>query len=97
VIVAVTVLLNKLEGKLEWLSPAEVKRKMDSGSDSFAVLDVRDSKEVQERRIPGSIWIPLDDLESRLGELDRDKQMAVHCHSGLRSYKACLKLMQPGL
>jgi NADPH-dependent 2,4-dienoyl-CoA reductase/sulfur reductase-like enzyme/rhodanese-related sulfurtransferase len=96
VIVAANVLLNKLEGKLEWLSPAEVKEKMDSGRDSFAVLDVRDLKEVQEKHIAKSIWIPLEELESRLGELDRDKELAVHCHSGLRSYKACLKLKHRG-
>jgi adenylyltransferase/sulfurtransferase len=34
----------------------------------------------------------LEELESRVGELDRDKQLAVHCHSGARSYRACLKL-----
>lgn len=31
-----------------------------------------------------------------MGELDRDKEMVVHCESGLRSYKACLKLKQAG-
>jgi len=92
VIVAANVLLNKLEGRVGWISPAEVKEKMESGRDAFAVLDVRDSKEVQEKRIRGSIWIPLEELESRVGELDRDKELAVHCHSGARSYRACLKL-----
>ena len=92
VIVAANVLLNKLEGKVGWLSAAEVKEIMETGKNGFAILDVRDSKEVQEKRIPGSIWIPLEELESRVGELDRDKQLAVHCHSGARSYRACLKL-----
>ncbi len=96
VIVAANVLLNKLEGKLEWLSAAEVKGKMEPAKDTFAVLDVRDLKEVQEKRITGSIWIPLEELEKRLGELDRDKQLAVHCYSGVRSYKACLKLKHGG-
>jgi rhodanese-related sulfurtransferase len=96
VIVAANVLLNTLEGKLEWLSAAEVKGKMGSGRDSFTVLDVRDLKEVQKKHIARSIWIPLEELESRLGELDRDKQLAVHCHSGVRSYKACLKLKHRG-
>ena len=96
VIVAANVLLNKLEGNLEWLSAAEVREKMETGRDTFAILDVRDSKEVQEKRIPGSIWIPAEELERRLGELDRDKQLAVHCHSGARSYKACLKLKHRG-
>jgi len=92
VIVAANVLLNKLEGKVGWLSAAEVKEEMETGKDDFAILDVRDLKEVQEKRIPGSIWIPLDELESRAGELDPWKQWAVHCHSGARSYRACLKL-----
>jgi NADPH-dependent 2,4-dienoyl-CoA reductase/sulfur reductase-like enzyme/rhodanese-related sulfurtransferase len=92
VIVAANVLLNKLERKVGWLSAAEVKEMMETGQDGFAILDVRDLKEVQEKRIPGSIWIPLEELESRAGELDRDKQLAVHCHSGARSYRACLKL-----
>ncbi len=96
VIVAANVLLNKLEGKLEWLSAAEVRGKMETDRDTFAILDVRDLKEVQEKRIPGSIWIPVEELEKRLGELDRDKELAVHCHSGVRSYKACLKLKHRG-
>jgi NADPH-dependent 2,4-dienoyl-CoA reductase/sulfur reductase-like enzyme/rhodanese-related sulfurtransferase len=92
VIVAANVLLNKLEGRVGWLSAAKVKEKMESGKDGFAVLDVRDAKEVKEKRVRGSIWIPLEELESRVGELDRDKELAVHCHSGARSYRACLKL-----
>ena len=97
VIVAAHVLLNKLEGNLEWLSSSEVREKMKTGRDTFAILDVRDLKEVQEKRIPGSIWIPAEELEKRLGELERDKELAVHCHSGVRSYKACLKLKHRGL
>lgn len=96
VIIAANVLQNKLEGNLEWLSAAEVREKMESGRDDYAIIDVRDMKEVQEKRIPGSIWIPAEELEKRLGELDRDKELAVHCHSGLRSYKACLKLKHRG-
>jgi NADPH-dependent 2,4-dienoyl-CoA reductase/sulfur reductase-like enzyme/rhodanese-related sulfurtransferase len=92
VVVAANVLLNKLEGKVGWLSPAEVMEKMEGSKDGFAILDVRDSKEVQEKRIAGSIWVPLEELESRAGELDRDKPLAVYCHSGVRSYRACLKL-----
>jgi len=95
-ITAANVLQNKLEGKLEWLSPAEVKGKMETADDAFAILDVRDLKEVQEKRIPRSIWIPSEELEKRLGELDRDKELAVHCYSGVRSYKACLKLKHRG-
>jgi rhodanese-related sulfurtransferase len=96
VIVAAGVLTNKIEGDLDWLSPAELNDKRKASGDDFVVLDVRDGKEVKERRIPRSRWIPLDELEKRLGELDKNKEIAVHCHSGLRSYKACLKMKHHG-
>jgi rhodanese-related sulfurtransferase len=38
----------------------------------------------------------LGELKKRAGELDKKKETAVHCHSGLRSYKACLRLQQEG-
>ncbi len=96
VIVAACVLMNKIEGTLGWLSAAELKEKRAASGDHFVVLDVREEKEVKEKRIPRSRWIPLDELEKRLGELDKNKEIAVHCHSGLRSYKASLKLKHHG-
>ena len=35
--------------------------------------------------------------EKRIQELDRSKEPAVHCESGLRSYKACLRLQHAGI
>ncbi len=97
VIVAAYVLTNKIEGTLGWISSAELQAKRAAtGDDDLVVLDVREAKEVKEKRIPRSQWIPLDELEGRLGELDKNKEFAVHCHSGLRSYKACLKLKHHG-
>jgi rhodanese-related sulfurtransferase len=96
VIVAAFVLMNKIEGTLGWVSAAELQEKRAASGDHFVVLDVREKKEVKEQRIPRSHWIPLDELEKRLGELEKDKEIAVHCHSGLRSYKACLKLKHHG-
>jgi len=96
VIVAAYVLTNKIEGTLGWLSAAELQAKRAASGDDLVVLDVREAKEVKEKRIPRSQWIPLNELEGRLGELDKNKEFTVHCHSGLRSYKACLKLKHHG-
>ncbi len=97
VIVAAYVLMNKIEGNLGWISPAELQAKRTTmGDDNLVVLDVREAKEVKEKRIPRSRWIPLDELEKRLGELDKNKAFAVQCHSGLRSYKGGLKLKHHG-
>jgi len=95
IIVAANVLTNKLEGKVKGIEVAEVMEKLLSG-DSFQVLDVREEDEVKRKRIPGSTWIPLAKLGKQVGELDKNKEIAVHCESGLRSYKACLKLQEQG-
>ncbi len=60
------------------------------------ILDVRTRFEVKAGAIPGSVSIPIDDLRSRLGELPKDKEILVHCASGLRSYLACRILSQNG-
>jgi NADPH-dependent 2,4-dienoyl-CoA reductase/sulfur reductase-like enzyme/rhodanese-related sulfurtransferase len=92
IIVAANVLMNKLEGRVQGIRASEVKEKLQSAEASFQVLDVRDEEEVKIKKIPDSHWIPLGELEKRMGEIDKKKEIAVHCESGLRSYKACLKL-----
>ena len=75
---------------------SEVREKIQSSKGEFQVLDVREENEVKAGRIPGSVWIPYGELERRMNELDEKREVAVHCASGLRSYKACLKLQQEG-
>ena len=96
VIVAANVLMNKLEGKVEGIEASEVREKLQTSKESFQVLDVREEKEVKAKRIPNTIWVPYGELKRRLGELDKGKEIAVHCESGLRSYKACLNLQHEG-
>jgi len=96
IIVTGNVLMNKLEGKVKGITAAEVKEKLQMTKASFQVLDVREEDEVKEKRIPNSTWIPLGELKNRMGELDKKKEIAIHCESGLRSYKACLNLRHEG-
>jgi len=96
IIVAANVLMNKLEGKIEGIQAFEVKEKLQTSKENFQVLDVREEDEVKAKRIPNTIWVPYGELKKRLSELNRDKEIAVHCESGLRSYKACLKLQHEG-
>lgn len=48
-------------------------------------LDVREPGEWTQIHIPGSVLIPLAQLQSRLDELPRDKEIVVVCRSGNRS------------
>jgi adenylyltransferase/sulfurtransferase len=73
----------------------ELKARLDRGEPVF-VLDVRNLPEFQICRIPGSTLIPLPELPGRLGELDREREMVVHCKSGMRSAKAIAFLREQG-
>jgi NADPH-dependent 2,4-dienoyl-CoA reductase/sulfur reductase-like enzyme/rhodanese-related sulfurtransferase len=96
IIVAANVIMNKLEGRVRGIGAAEAREKLGTLKEAFQVLDVREKDEVQAKRIPNSTWIPYGDLKKRVHELDKEKEIAVHCESGLRSYKACLNLQHEG-
>jgi len=96
IIVAANVIVNKLEGRVGGIQASEVREKLQTSKENFQVLDVREEDEVKQKRIPNSTWIPYGELKKRLNELDKGKEIAVHCESGLRSYKACLNLQHEG-
>ena len=73
----------------------ELKARIDAGR-APVILDVREPSEVTICRLPGSLLIPLGELPRRLGELDRDAEVVVHCKSGMRSAKAVALLRQKG-
>ena len=62
----------------------------------FLLLDVREPREFEICRIPGSVLIPLGELPSRLSELEGHDAMIVHCKSGVRSGKAVRLLREAG-
>jgi adenylyltransferase/sulfurtransferase len=73
----------------------ELKRRLDRQEKLF-ILDVRNPEEFQICRIPGSTLIPLPELSQRLSELDKDRELIVHCKSGMRSAKAVHFLREQG-
>jgi molybdopterin/thiamine biosynthesis adenylyltransferase/rhodanese-related sulfurtransferase len=73
----------------------ELKQRLDRGEDLF-ILDVRNPEEIQICRLPGSTVIPLPELGRRFTELDKNREMIVHCKSGMRSARAIQFLRQQG-
>jgi adenylyltransferase/sulfurtransferase len=73
----------------------ELKRRLDRGEDVF-ILDVRNPEEYQICRLPGSTLLPLPQLPQRFRELDRGRELVVHCKSGMRSQKAIQFLREQG-
>lgn len=64
--------------------------------DDVILLDTRTTIEYSRGHADGFINIPLDDLRSRVSELNKDKTIYVMCQSGLRSYIATRILTQNG-
>ena len=80
--------------KMSEMTPEELKRRLDAGED-LLVIDVRDPHEYQIANIGGQL-IPLNDLPSRAGELDPNREIVVHCKMGGRGAKAADFLRQSG-
>lgn len=65
-------------------------------NDSIVVLDVREEAEYAFNHIPNAINIPMGELETRLGELNKEDEIFVICRTGSRSDLAAQKMAQNG-
>lgn len=55
------------------------------GKQDTILIDCRTPEEYASGHIPGSMLLPLDELEKNVGDLDKDKTYIVICRSGNRS------------
>lgn len=69
---------------------------METLPENEVILDVRSPSEYDQTHLVAAKHIPVDVLRKRLGELDPEKPLFVHCQTGLRSYVACRILEQHG-
>mgnify|MGYP006279703593 FL=1 len=60
------------------------------------ILDVRNPDEAASGALPGSVNIPLDEIELRKDELPRDKEIIIHCSTGMRAEMAYKMLKKAG-
>lgn len=75
-------------------SPVQVSQALASGN--AVLVDVREPWEWEQKRIAGSILIPLAEVPNRLNEIPADREVYVHCRLGGRSSKAVEFLRQSG-
>jgi adenylyltransferase/sulfurtransferase len=62
-------------------------KERDEGTRDFVLVDVREPNEYEINKIPGSVLIPKGDFlnGSALEQLPSDKQIVMHCKTGVRS------------
>jgi rhodanese-related sulfurtransferase len=70
---------------IKQLSPKQLKERLDAGGSTPVVLDVRQPWETQICQLPGATLIPMGDIPHRTGELDKNAEIVVMCHHGVRS------------
>lgn len=80
----------------------DLKALIDSGDKDFVLLDVRNPHEYEIAQIPGSVLIPLSDIENGKGvtqvkELLNGSKLIAHCKMGGRSAKALAILQENGI
>ena len=79
--------LGVLSKMVEEISAVELKKMLDDGED-FQLIDVRQPDEYAFAKIEGAKLIPLGEIISRMGELDSNKEVILHCKMGGRSARA---------
>jgi rhodanese-related sulfurtransferase len=76
----------------------ELAARIASG-EPLVLVDVRQLWEHETAALPGSVWIPLDELTERVDEVEAPDGATVvaYCHHGVRSLSAAVILTQHGL
>ena len=71
----------------------EGRRLVDGGA---FLLDVREADEWDAGHAPEATWIPMGDLQARVGELPRDVTIVAICRTGSRSAAVTAALIGAG-
>lgn len=90
------------QAEISEMTVQELKALLDSGDQNFVLLDVRNPHEYEIAKIPGSVLIPLPDIENGEGvqkvkETLNGHRLIAHCKMGGRSAKALGILKQAGI
>jgi len=82
---------------MEAISQAELLERSRDGL--VTVLDVRPKDEFEIEHLPGAVNIPLDQLESRLSEIDHAQEVVAYCRGPycVLSFEAVAALRQHGI
>jgi adenylyltransferase/sulfurtransferase len=93
---------NQQKMDIPEMTVSDLKQLIDSGADDFVLIDVRNPHEYEIGKIPGSVLVPLPDIENGSGvakvkELMNGHRLIAHCKMGGRSAKALGILKEAGI
>ena len=82
------------QGTIGAVSVQQAHDQLEKGT--AVMVDVREPAELAESAVPGTIDIPLGQLEARAGEIPKDTPVLVFCRSGNRSQEGAAILAAQG-
>ena len=74
-------LVDEAKRDIKEIDPAELKRMQQSRQD-FTLIDVRESDEVAQGAIAGSVALPRGQLEYKIDTITADKEQPIVCYCG---------------
>jgi adenylyltransferase/sulfurtransferase len=92
----------KRQKEMQEITVQELKQLLDGDAKDFVLLDVRNPNEYEIAKLPGSVLIPLSEIENGQG-VEKVKQvlngsrLIAHCKFGSRSAKALGILKDAGI
>ncbi|MEG0855504.1 MAG: rhodanese-like domain-containing protein [Terrisporobacter sp.] len=60
------------------------------------ILDLRDAKDFKKSSVENAVNISMDEFESKMGELDKEKDILLYCNTGTRTAEASQLLEKNG-
>jgi rhodanese-related sulfurtransferase len=79
------------------ISVDELDRSLKGSADHFFVIDLMSKEDFAANHIPGAVNIPVEELNNRLSEIPKEKNVVVVCRKGLmKSDLALQQLHQSG-
>ena len=81
---------------MKQILPTDLATRLRNGEDPPLLLDVREPWEFGICRIDGARSLPMRQIPAALAELDRDAEMVVICHHGIRSQQVVAYLDHQG-
>jgi molybdopterin/thiamine biosynthesis adenylyltransferase/rhodanese-related sulfurtransferase len=93
---------EKQKMEIPEMTVRELKQLIDSGADDFVLIDVRNPNEYEIAKIPGSVLVPLPEIErwegvEKVKQLLNGHRLIAHCKMGGRSAKALGILKEAGI
>ncbi len=88
---------NETKPASQQVTAAELSQLLKESPNGIFLIDLMNKDDYVMSHVPGTVNIPVEELENRMAEIPRDKEVVVVCRRGLmKSDMALQKLQQSG-